>query len=199
MFRFHKILPLYLIFILNFSQALASASQDENAIYKLAPFDTLSISVYGQGDLSSEQRVTDIGTVSIPLLGEITVGDMTVSQAQKAIETAFIEQRYLVKPVVTISITEFSSKVITILGEVGSPGSIAIPTGRNTLPIQIAIAQAGGFTTASAKGDVKVTRKKAGGKEVSEVVNVSAILDSSAGETYLIHTDDIIFVPRRLF
>ena len=66
--------------------------------------DTLVISVYGQRDLISQQRISDEGTVSIPLLGEMTIGGLTVSKAQKFIETALIERRFLVSPVVTISI-----------------------------------------------------------------------------------------------
>lgn len=178
----------------------------EATVYRIAPFDVLIISVYGQEDLKSEQRVTDKGSVSMALLGEITIGGMTVSEAQKFIENEFIRQKYLVKPIVTISIEAFSPKVVTILGEVKNPGSINIPSGRNGLPIQIAIAQAGGFTGAAAKGDVKVTRGASSSGEnepVSEIVDVGAILDA-AGEgkhrsAYQVLPDDIIFVPRRLF
>ena len=66
--------------------------------------DKLVISVYGQPDLVSQQRISDEGTVSIPLLGEMTIGGLTVSKAQKFIEAALIERRFLVSPVVTISI-----------------------------------------------------------------------------------------------
>ena len=175
-------------------------------VYQLSPFDLLTITVYGQGDLTSEQRITDKGSISMPLLGELIIGGMTVSSAQKRIESAFIEQEYLVKPVVTISIKEFSPKVVTVLGEVTSPGSIEIPNGRNGLPIQIAIAQAGGLPGAAAKSDVKVRRAHNDGdasRSEGEVVNVSAILEASGqgktGKSYLVMPDDIIFVPRRLF
>ncbi|WPJ97364.1 polysaccharide biosynthesis/export family protein [Coraliomargarita algicola] len=191
-------------------QSTASAPHEpENttsSIYKLAPFDMLMISVYGQPDLSSEQRVTDQGSISVPLLGEVSVGGLTVSQAQKQIEEAFIEQRYLVKPVITISIEAFSPKVITVLGEVTNPGSIEIPHGRNGLPIQIAIAQAGGFTGAAAKTNVKITRANTDATTTepkNDTVNISAILESEGDEKlrspYFVMPDDIIFVPRRLF
>jgi len=171
--------------------------------YLLSPFDRLAISVYGQTELGSDQRVSDKGTVSIPLLGEIPIGGLTVSEAQRAIEKAFIEQRYLVKPVVTISIEEFSPKLVTVLGEVSEPGSIAIPEGRNGLPIQVAIAQAGGFTGAAQKNAVQVKRaegKNEDRKAPMVVVDVGEILVSnSRGNGFMAGPDDIIFVPRRLF
>lgn len=86
-----------------FSKA-GKAESSQSSVYLLSPMDTLVISVYGQPDLISQQRVSDEGTVSIPLLGEMTIGGLTVSKAQKSIEAALIERRFLVSPVVTISI-----------------------------------------------------------------------------------------------
>lgn len=175
----------------------------ESSVYLLSPVDKLAISVYGEPDLSSEQRISDQGTVSIPLLGETRIGGLTVSDAQKQIEAAFTAQRYLVKPVVTISIEAFSPKVVTVLGEVEKPGSIAIPEGRNGLPIQVAIAEAGGFTGAAQKTEVQLKRAAlpGAGAGSSQVVNVSALLQSNSKQknSVLAGPDDVIFVPRRLF
>ena len=162
------------------------------------------ISVYGQTDLSSEQRISDEGTVSIPLLGEVSIGGLTVSKAQKRIESEFVTQRYLVSPVVTISIEEFSPKVVTVLGEVEEPGSIEIPEGRNGLAIQVAIAEAGGFTGAAQKGEVQLKRAGTAGDRSAgafEVVDVGKLLDSKSKQraSIIAGPDDVIFVPRRLF
>ena len=186
-----------------FSQA-GKVDSSQSSVYLLSPVDKLVISVYGQLDLNSEQRISDEGTVSIPLLGETTIGGLTVSKAQKLIEAALIEQRFLVSPVVTISIEEFSPKVVTVLGEVEKPGSIAIPEGRNSLPIQVAIAEAGGFTGAAQKGEVQLRRASITGSRGAgefEVVNVNKLLDSKSkqSKSILAGPDDVVFVPRRLF
>ena len=47
--------------------------------YTLGSGDTVRISVYGQDDLSLETRLTDIGVINYPYLGEIKVVGMTVS------------------------------------------------------------------------------------------------------------------------
>lgn len=186
-----------------FAQA-GGADSAESSVYLLSPVDKLVISVYGQLDLSSEQRISDEGTVSIPLLGETIIGGLTVSKAQKLIEAALIERRFLVSPVVTISIEAFSPKVVTVLGEVEAPGSIAIPEGRNGLPIQVAIAEAGGFTGAAQKGEVQLRRSSTPGSYGAgefEVVDVNKLLDSKSkrSKSILAGPDDVVFVPRRLF
>lgn len=183
---------------------LEKATSAESSVYLLSPVDKLSISVYGEPDLSSDQRISDQGTVSIPLLGETRIGGLTVSDAQKQIEAAFIKQRYLVNPVVTINIEAFSSKVVTVLGEVEEPGSITIPEGRNGLPLQVAIAEAGGFTGAAQKNEVTLRRATKPGQEKADdtlVVNVNDLLQSKNRQTNVVYAgpDDVIFVPRRIF
>jgi len=183
---------------------LEKATSAESSVYLLSPVDKLSISVYGEPDLSSDQRISDQGTVSIPLLGETRIGGLTVSDAQKQIEAAFIKQRYLVNPVVTINIEAFSSKVVTVLGEVEEPGSITIPEGRNGLPLQVAIAEAGGFTGAAQKNEVTVRRATKRGQEKAGdtlIVNVNDLLQSKNRQTNVVYAgpDDVIFVPRRIF
>ena len=100
-----------------FSQA-GKAESNQSSVYLLSPMDTLVISVYGQPDLISQQRISDEGTVSIPLLGEMAIGGLTVSKAQKSIEAALIERRFLVSPVVTISIEASLAKGLVPSGSI---------------------------------------------------------------------------------
>lgn len=87
-----------------------SESDGSSVIYRLSPFDKISVSVYGEPDLSSEQLISDSGTAFIPLIGPVKVGGKTVNEASKLIEKAFKEQEYLRRPLVTISIEKFSPK-----------------------------------------------------------------------------------------
>ncbi len=173
-------------------------------VYKLSPFDLLRVTVYGEKDLESEQRISDKGMLSVPLVGEVPVGGLTVSEAAKRIERSFVEQQYLRHPIITISIKEFAPKLVTVLGEVESPGSIKIPPGRNGIPVQIAIAGAGGFTGTAKTTEVNVTRAATlTGERSRAVVNVDGILKSKGSRAsttgFLVYPDDVIFVPRRVF
>ena len=198
----------FLILVLLYSITLVAKDTATDgyvsSAYLLSPVDMLMVSVYGQPDLDSQQRISDAGKVSIPLLGEVSIGGLTVSAAQKKIEADFISEQFLVRPIVTISIVEFSPKVVTVLGEVESPGSIKIPVGRNSLSVQVAIAEAGGFTGAAQKTEVQLQRASTTSELESPetlIVNVSELLQASdrPKKLTLAGPDDIIFVPRRLF
>ena len=182
----------------------AKVNKAVEVVYQLSPFDLLKVTVYGENDLDSEQRISDKGMLSVPLLGEVSVGGLTVSSAAKRIESAFVSQQYLRHPIITISIIEFAPKLVTVLGEVKSPGSVEIPPGRNGIPVQIAIAGAGGFTGTAKTSGVNVTRAAAGkGKKIRTVVNVDKILKSRGGSStalgFSVRPDDVVFVPRRVF
>lgn len=198
----------FLILVLLYSITLVAKDTATDgyvsSAYFLSPVDMLMVSVYGQPDLDSQQRISDAGKVSIPLLGEVSIGGLTVSAAQKKIEADFTSEQFLVRPIVTISILEFSPKVVTVLGEVERPGSIKIPVGRNSLSVQVAIAEAGGFTGAAQKTEVQVQRASTTSELESPetlIVNVSELLQASdrPKKLTLAGPDDIIFVPRRLF
>lgn len=190
------------------SPAPSPAPVTQQIIYQLSAFDKVSISVYGEPDLETEQLITDTGEVFLPLLGAVKIGGMTVSDASKTIEKAFREERYLRKPVVTISIEDFAPKVVTVLGEVENPGSVTVPPGRNGLPIQIAIAEAGGFTGSARTTAVTVTRADAANLTAEDEsgsleINVDKLLDvqasSEAKASFFVFPDDVVFVPRRVF
>ena len=94
--------------------------------------------------------------------------------------------------------------MVTVLGEVEEPGSITIPEGRNGLPLQVAIAEAGGFTCAAQKNEVTLRRAtKPGQWKAGDtlVVNVNDLLQSKNRQTNVVYAgpDDVIFVPRRIF
>jgi len=177
--------------------------QAPEVVYKLSPFDLVRVTVYGQDDLACEQRISDKGILSMPLLGGILVGNSTVSEAEDLVEQVFVQQQYLRNPVVSISIQEFAPKMVTILGEVEQPGAIAIPPGQNGVPLLVAVAGAGGFTGTAKLTQVRVTRASRGavGQQI-DIVNAGKLLDSietGQSRSIVVHPDDIVFVPKRVF
>src|SRR5438552_15226324 len=84
----------------------APAFSQELSKYKLGAGDTISIRVLGEDDLRRERlRLTDAGTISFPVLGEIRVKGMTVGELEEFI-TRGLKGRYLLNPQVTVSIDE---------------------------------------------------------------------------------------------
>lgn len=187
----------------SYTAVASQSAQRAQIVYRLAPFDKISIAVYGEADLSTEQLISDDGKAFVPLLGPMELAGLTIAEAARLVEVAFVKQEYLRQPFVTISIEAFSPKVVTVLGEVKQPGNVSIPPGRNGLAIQIAIAEAGGFTGTAKAADVRVTRviDDRGGR-TQTIVNVDDILNTKRRKSqtdYIVQPDDVVFVPRRVF
>jgi len=196
----YALLPLFV----TFCNGVVAEEADPELVYELSSFDKLRITVYGEPDLSTEQLISDSGEVSIPLLGSVKVSGLPVPQAAKLIERLYVEKEFLRNPVVTISLEQFASKSVSILGEVENVGSIEIPPGRTGLPIEIAIAGAGGFSGSAKTTEVIVTRLSPGSGESNKVVvNVDEILQSKGrsgdDEGFILRPGDVVFVPRRVF
>ena len=89
--------------------------------YVVGDGDVLEINVYENEDLSTTVRVAADDKIRVPLLGEIDVENLTVSQVAKKLENLFADG-YLVSPQVDVFIKEYRSKRAIILGQIRNPG-----------------------------------------------------------------------------
>jgi polysaccharide export outer membrane protein len=113
----------------------------------------ISIRVLGEDDLRRERvRLSDAGTVSFPILGEIRVKGMTVGALEEHI-TKGLKGRYLVNPQVTISIDEYRNFFVN--GMVQKPGGYPFSPGMN---VRKAITIAGGFRERASREKLHIIR-----------------------------------------
>ncbi|MRI34308.1 capsular biosynthesis protein [Endozoicomonas sp. OPT23] len=141
------------------SAALSGVAQaDVGSVskYRLNSGDLISVSVFGEDDMSVETRLTDAGTISYPFLGEIRVKGMTVGELQNYLIRK-LKGDYFVDPKVSVAIKEYRKFFVS--GEVKSPGGFSFEPG---LTLEKAIALAGGFTQRASKENVVVTREVKG-------------------------------------
>lgn len=108
--------------------------------YRLGPGDHLMIVVFNEKDLSIDVRLTEAGTLSFPLLGEIRAQGMTVGMLNDYL-TDQLKKGYLVNPRVYVSILEY--RQLFVSGEVSKPGALPFQPG---LTVRKAVALSGGFT-----------------------------------------------------
>jgi polysaccharide export outer membrane protein len=172
--------------------------------YKLSSFDLVRVTVFGEPEFGISQRISASGAITIPLLGQVDIGGLTIDEARQRIETALIEEEFLRRPQVFVSIEGFSPRRITILGEIGSSTSIELPPGTNWFDIEVVIAMAGGFTDLARRDEVRVTRKSPGDeRERVLTVDVDKVMldekDGFAPTRFRVLPGDILFVPRRFF
>jgi protein involved in polysaccharide export with SLBB domain len=133
--------------------ASPGAKAQELSSYKLGSGDTISIRVLGEDDLKRERvRLSDAGTVSFPVLGEIKVKGLTVGALQEYI-TNSLKGRYLVNPQVTITIDEYRNFFVN--GMVERPGGYPFSPGMN---VRKAITIAGGFRERASREKLHIIR-----------------------------------------
>jgi polysaccharide export outer membrane protein len=113
-------------------------------VERLGPDDLIGLSVYDEPELIRTIRVNSEGKLRLPMIQrQIQAAGLYPGELEKEITRALIEEHLLVDPIVTVSVVEYRSRPITVIGAVKNP-LIFQATGKVTL--LDAISQAGGLT-----------------------------------------------------
>ncbi len=122
--------------------------------YKLGAGDVVSIRVLGEDDLKREKiRLSDAGTISFPIIGEIRVLGKRVVELETLIADG-LRGKYLLNPVVSVTIEEY--RPIFVNGQVEKSGAYPFQPG---LTIRKAVSLAGGFKERASKEKIFVIRE----------------------------------------
>jgi len=116
---------------------------------KLGPGDTVHITVFQQADLTSDARISERGTVAMPLIGEVKIADLSQTDAAKLIASELKKGKYLNNPQVTVALTTLRSRQVSVLGQVARPGRYALDDTSSQLAD--VIAAAGGIGTSGSE------------------------------------------------
>lgn len=157
----------------------------------IGPGDTLKISVYNNADLSLETRVTESGSITFPLIGELKVGGMSVQSAEKKIGALLESGGFLKNAHVNIIVSDFQNQV-SVLGQVNKPGRYPLDGQRSIIDM---LALAGGLSV-DAADTINLIRKKEG-KSTREIIDLIGMINSGdLSKNYYLSNDDVIFVER---
>ena len=143
-----------LVCLLGLSPAV---SQDYE--YSLGTGDLLRVTVFGHEDLSGEFEVDGAGRISLPLIGDLLVGNGSLDNVEQLIVSA-LKPDYLKNPQISVEIISY--RPFYIIGEVANPGSYPY-VGR--MRVINAVAMAGGFTYRAVEDELLITRAKGNGKQ----------------------------------
>ncbi len=130
------------------SQAIISLN------YRVGPQDMIEISVIGHPEFSRSVRVSEEGRILFPYIGEIKISGLTRQEIEKKLKTA-IDESLLQDAQVIVSIKEFHSQKVSLLGAVGSRGQYELNGLETLLSI---ISKAGGISENAGK-DIIVIRQ----------------------------------------
>jgi polysaccharide export outer membrane protein len=181
------------------SPAMAAAPVPANApataaapLVQIGPGDTITLSVFGQPDMSGAINIADDGTVSIPLVGSVQVGQLSPQEASKRIEEAFRKADVLVDPHVTLTVTQARNQRVSVLGDVTNPGRYVIDATSSPLDV---LALAGGVKE-SGSDTAFVIRRQDDGTSRRIPLNLRALARSgSADDLPTLRPGDVLLVP----
>src|SRR4051794_22788421 len=89
---------------------------------KLGAGDTVHVTVFQQPEMTTDARVTEAGTIAVPLAGTVKVDGMTTTEAAEAVAGALKKGEFLKNPKVSVSLTTVRSRQVSVLGLVVRPG-----------------------------------------------------------------------------
>lgn len=169
--------------------------------YRLGPGDVISVTIFNVPEFSGEQQILTDGTVTLSLLGSLSVAGLTLREASDLLTTQYSE--FLNSPIVNVSLTTARPPRVAVLGEVETPGphiygsqpdealaNVVAPT------VVELIQTAGGITTQADVRNVQVRRPSVDGPD--EVIDVdlwSLMVGDGVSSDPVVFDGDTIFVP----
>jgi len=128
-----------------------SAAAEKN---RLAPGDKISITVYGESDLSINNiRISESGTISYPLIGSLSLLGKLPIEIEREIVSK-LKNGFLKRPRVSVAIQQY--RPFFVNGQVGSPGAFPYVDG---LTIRKAFAIAGGLTDKASNNKIFIIKE----------------------------------------
>lgn len=154
--------------------------------------DVLKISVYGNPDLALETRVSEAGEITFPLVGNVALGGLSVSAAEKKIGGLLESGNFLRKAQVNIIVTSLQSQQVSVLGQVNRPGRYPIEGKRSVMDL---LAMAGGIGAEG--GDTVSLIRKRGGKSTKEDIDIiDMVRNANLNRDFDLTGNDVIYVER---
>jgi polysaccharide export outer membrane protein len=161
--------------------------------YRIGSDDLLDIDVFDIMELSAQPRVTGSGMISLKMVGTLQAGGLTPQELERVIEKVLKGKELVNDPHVTVTVREYASQPVSILGAVRQPAVYQIK-GQKTLSSMIS--QAGGLDMSTVGSTIQVSRAPKDPASPRESIAIDAA-DFQRGNPALdipIYANDTIFV-----
>jgi polysaccharide export outer membrane protein len=161
--------------------------------YRLGPGDVVKITIYNQPDLTTEAQITDAGTITFALIGEIKIGGLEKSAAETTIANKLRDGGFIKQPQVNLLVTQYRSQQVSVLGHVSKPGKYPIDAISRIIDL---LSQAGGVTQDGADFATLI-KKTEDGKIWKQDIDLPRLFDAhDMTQNYEVQDGDVIFVPK---
>ena len=160
--------------------------------YTIGPRDVVEVHCLELPELNLERRVSDSGSIDLPLIGAISVAGSTANEVRDKIATALT--KYVNHPNVLFSVKEYNNKPVSVFGAVMKPGSLSI-SGRWTL--MQAITAAGGLSDKAGRRILVLRRSDNGLSDTLEIDTEDLFQNATELWNIPILPADVINIPSR--
>jgi polysaccharide export outer membrane protein len=159
--------------------------------YRVGPGDLLELKVFQVDELSQTVRVSEDGSITLPLLGRIVVEGLTQEGVVQKL-SGLLQAKYVKNPQVTIFIKEYKNQQVAVIGAVEKAGSYELVGRKNLLQI---ISMAGGFSD-TAGNEIFILREGPDGVTSSVAIDLKDLLVNGNQKLNIpIEPNDVINVP----
>ncbi|MGD0236464.1 MAG: polysaccharide biosynthesis/export family protein [Syntrophorhabdales bacterium] len=160
--------------------------------YKIQYGDQLDIKFLYNPELNENLPVRPDGRITLQLVGDLMVVDMTPTQLAEALKTRYATE--VKKPEITVIVRQFAAQKVFVDGEVTRPGLLQLV---GPMTVSQAIAQSGGFGYDARKTQVIVIRQNPAGKPFVTVVDMLQVqrgIDMTMDINLMPY--DMVYVPK---
>jgi len=176
------------------AQVPAEVKEAKDALvraYRVGPGDLLEIKVFEVKELDQTVRVSEDGSITLPLLGRVVVGGLTQEGVAQKL-AGLLQAKYVKTPQVTIFIKEYKNQQVAVIGAVVNAGSYELVGRRNLLQM---VSMAGGFAE-TAGNEVFILREGPGGAASTLTIDLKDLLvNGNQALNVPIEPNDVINVP----
>ncbi len=170
-----------------------AANEAASAAMTLGVGDVLDIQVYGRPELSTKTYVAEDGSVQMPLAGAIQIAGLSPAQASQKLADALRKGDFVLRPQVSIQLSQFHSQQVSVLGEVRTAGRFPIESRTTVFDL---LALAGGVTAAGAD-EIVLLRPHGEGQVTRYPLDLKSLTDEHKPvPTLALRGGDTLFVPR---
>lgn len=171
--------------------------QQPEGAYTLGPGDRVQMVLFRLPEYSGEFEVQVDGSLSLPLVGNVSVLDLTLAQASTALSQRY--SQYLRRPGVTLNLLVRRPLVVGIAGEINRPGSYALAIEGSSFPKLTQLFEvAGGITQSANLRQVQVQRQTNGRTQTFTANLWDLINTGNLNQDIVLRDGDSIFIPSTL-
>ncbi|MBW4519587.1 MAG: polysaccharide export protein [Scytolyngbya sp. HA4215-MV1] len=159
--------------------------------YRLGPGDSIAVVLPRFPDLNFAAVVNPEGNIIAPLIGPILVNGLTIEEAQEKIRIGL--SRFVIDPVVILSLSAQRPVQVTIVGEISKPGFYTLGVSK----IPAALLTAGGTTTRADLREIQIRRTLPDGSVLAKKFDLfTPLVNGKALPDFRIADGDVIIVPK---